>query len=248
MANEITTPKLTPDLTYYALIYSAGQIWNGTAFETWVDANYATYDVALTELGTSSGRYAANLPGALSTTTLYQVEIIQQVGGSPSLANDVLEATGTINEGTAIASQASVAAIKAKTDNLPSDPADQSLIIAATGVIETNTQDILNRLPGALVSGRMDSSVGAMAANVVTAAAIASAALTPAKFGSSTELTSVPTSTADLYSMVQFVFMAQRNQQTETSTTATVRNDAGTVIGTATTSDDGTTFTKTKYS
>lgn len=73
-----------------------------------------------------------------------------------------------------------VAAIKAKTDALPSDPADQSLIIAATdaimsrlgapagashaadiAAIQTDTNDIQTRLPAALVSGRMDSSLAA---------------------------------------------------------------------------------------
>lgn len=43
--------------------------------------------------------------------------------------------------------------------------------------IETDTQDIQGRLPAALVSGRIDSSVGAMASNVVTAAAIATDAI-----------------------------------------------------------------------
>ena len=49
--------------------------------------------------------------------------------------------------------------------------------------VETDTQDIQSRLPAALVSGRIDASVGAMAANVVTAAAINTAAITAAKFG-----------------------------------------------------------------
>jgi hypothetical protein len=39
--------------------------------------------------------------------------------------------------------------------------------------VETDTQDIQSRLPAALVSGRIDASVGAMAANVMTAAAAA---------------------------------------------------------------------------
>lgn len=43
--------------------------------------------------------------------------------------------------------------------------------------IETDTQDLQSRTPAALVSGRMDSSVGAMAADVVTAAAIAANAI-----------------------------------------------------------------------
>jgi hypothetical protein len=95
-----------------------------------------------------------------------------------------------------------IADIKAKTDNLPSDPADESLIIAATDAIMTrlgvpsasvsadvaavkaetssiqaDTNDLQTRLPAALVGGRMDSSAGAMAAGVVTATAIATDAI-----------------------------------------------------------------------
>lgn len=44
---------------------------------------------------------------------------------------------------------------------------------ANVAAVETDTQNIQTRLPAALVSGRMDSSVGAMAADVITAASIA---------------------------------------------------------------------------
>lgn len=47
--------------------------------------------------------------------------------------------------------------------------------------VETDTQDIQSRLPAALVSGRIDASVGAMAANTLTATAIAADAITAAK-------------------------------------------------------------------
>lgn len=43
--------------------------------------------------------------------------------------------------------------------------------------VETDTADIQSRLPAALVSGRIDSSVGAMAAGAITAAAIATDAI-----------------------------------------------------------------------
>lgn len=46
----------------------------------------------------------------------------------------------------------------------------------------TSLTNIQGRLPAALISGRMDSSVGAMAANVLTAAAINTDAFTAAKF------------------------------------------------------------------
>lgn len=50
------------------------------------------------------------------------------------------------------------------------------------GDIVADTNDIQTRLPAALVSGRMDASVGAMAANVLTATAINADAFTAAKF------------------------------------------------------------------
>lgn len=46
-----------------------------------------------------------------------------------------------------------------------------------TGAIETDTADIQARLPATLVGGRIDASVGAMAAAVLTAAAIATDAI-----------------------------------------------------------------------
>lgn len=51
-------------------------------------------------------------------------------------------------------------------------PAGASISADVAGV-QSDTNDIQTRLPAALVSGRMDSSVGAMAANVLTAAATA---------------------------------------------------------------------------
>lgn len=47
--------------------------------------------------------------------------------------------------------------------------------------IQSDTNDIQTRIPAALVSGRIDASVGAMAADVVTATAIAGDAITAAK-------------------------------------------------------------------
>lgn len=49
---------------------------------------------------------------------------------------------------------------------------------ATIATIQSDTNDIQARLPAALVSGRIDASVGAMAADVVTASAIAAGAIT----------------------------------------------------------------------
>ncbi len=50
--------------------------------------------------------------------------------------------------------------------------ADVAAVKTETASIQTDTNDIQTRLPAALVSGRMDASVGAMAANVLTAASM----------------------------------------------------------------------------
>lgn len=57
--------------------------------------------------------------------------------------------------------------------------------------VETDTADIQSRLPAALVSGRIDSSVGAMASGVLTATAIAADAITDAKVASDVTIASV---------------------------------------------------------
>lgn len=54
------------------------------------------------------------------------------------------------------------------------------------GDIIGDTNDIQTRLPAALVSGRMDASVGAMAANTLTASAVAADAVTELQSGLST--------------------------------------------------------------
>lgn len=59
--------------------------------------------------------------------------------------------------------------------------ADIAAVKSQTAAIETDTQDIQSRIPAALVSGRIDASVGAMAANVLTATAINADAITAAK-------------------------------------------------------------------
>ena len=66
--------------------------------------------------------------------------------------------------------------------------------------VETDTADIQTRLPAALVSGRIDASVGAMAANVLTATAINADAITAAKLAAdvTTELQSGLATAANL--------------------------------------------------
>jgi hypothetical protein len=76
-----------------------------------------------------------------------------------------------------LALEATAQSIKGKTDNLPSDPADESILEAAIAGVLADTNDIQSRLPAALVSGKMDSTIGAVAASALTAAAFAAGAI-----------------------------------------------------------------------
>lgn len=62
-----------------------------------------------------------------------------------------------------------VAAIKAKTDALPADPADASDVAALISAVQADTNDIQTRLPAALVGGRMDANVGAVSGSSTAA-------------------------------------------------------------------------------
>lgn len=64
--------------------------------------------------------------------------------------------------------------------------ADVAAVKAETASIQVDTDNIQTRLPAALVGGRMDSSVGAMAANTFTASALAADAVTEIQSGLST--------------------------------------------------------------
>lgn len=82
------------------------------------------------------------------------------------------------------------------TTELQSGLATAANLATVAGYIDTEIADIQSRLPAALVSGRIDASVGAMAANVVTAAAIADAAIDRATFAVDTGLLTIRSNTA----------------------------------------------------
>lgn len=74
-------------------------------------------------------------------------------------------------------------------------PAGASISADVAGV-QSDTNDIQTRLPAALVGGRMDSDVGALQANVITSAAIATAAFNSSKFNADTGFKAVRTGAA----------------------------------------------------
>lgn len=127
--------------------------------------------------------------------------------------------------------------------------------------------------PGALIANRVDSTVGAMQANTLTASAIAAAAITAAKYDVDaidavalaasavteivngifakvmTELAAVPAATPTFEQSVMLQYMAIRNRRITDSGagTDTIETSAGAIIMTANITFVAGVFTKAKY-
>ena len=140
--------------------------------------------------------------------------------------------------------------------------------------VETDTADIQTRLPAALVSGRIDASVGAMAADTVTAAAIATGAIDADAIAADaigeSELAAdaiaeikaavvealntdtyaepgqgAPAATTTLVAKIGYLYKAWRNKSTQTASQYSLfADDATTVDQKATFADDATTATR----
>jgi hypothetical protein len=112
----------------------------------------------------------ANVWDSLYSTDLLQVDLTQIIGGAvPAPAvTGVIKADVTHFAGTA--TTASAGRPEVNTSHVGGT-------VQSAGDIIGDTNDIQARLPASLVGGRMDSSTGSMAANVVTATAIATAAI-----------------------------------------------------------------------
>ena len=104
---------------------------------------------------------------------------------------------------------------------------------AALATVQADTDDIQTRLPAALVSGRMDSSVGAMAAGVVTAAAVATGAIDADALATDavTEIRSLVSGTSDSGSTTTMVDAARTEADTDYWKGAFILFTSGTISG-----------------
>lgn len=205
---------------------------------------------------------------AVSTTTAQLgVNTVSMSAGAvtaAAIATDAIDddaiATGAIASSAFAAGAITAAAIAADAIGASELAADAVTEIqaglataAALATVQADTDDIQTRLPAALVSGRIDASVGAMAAGTVTAAAIATGAIDADALAADavdeiwakamTELTVVPGVTGTVLQALQHCFMRLSQRRTETAAVETIyQADAVTVYATSSKSDNGTTF------
>lgn len=121
---------------------------------------------------------------------------------------------------------------------------------ANVAAVETDTQDIQSRLPAALVSGRMDSSVGAVAAGVDFSATMKASINAEVVDGLSVDTYAepgqgAPAATASIAAKLGYLYKGWRNKVDQTATQYSLyADDASTVDQKASVSDNGTTFTR----
>lgn len=160
---EIDTSNDTGDTGFWT---TAADYWVVAVPDETVDSQTVVQPIAAFSI---QNRYMRGTDGANTT--------------APPTASDIRTAVGlaSANLDTQLGDIPTVSEFNART--IPA--ADYATSAQATA-IETDTQDIQTRLPAALVSGRMDSNVGAMAANTITASAVASDAVTEIQSGLAT--------------------------------------------------------------
>ena len=98
MSGELKTSYIPGQTLYFIVRTNTGTVWNGATFEAYTAGNFANYDIAAVEQGTS-GFYIGTMP--VVTAGVYSVEARVQAGGSPaqsdlSLGSGDIEWNGTV--------------------------------------------------------------------------------------------------------------------------------------------------------
>lgn len=96
MANELRGVTTTGKTVYALIVNNQGKFWNGSAFETYVSANYTTYDVAMTEQG-SSGIYLGDFPAGILTSGTYEYFVKRQLNTGTYSESDPVINSGRID-------------------------------------------------------------------------------------------------------------------------------------------------------
>jgi len=156
--SAIGNPADTHDFYFYN---SANQVWNGSAFVAWNDANFATYRVAATAVG-ASGRFTAPAPADAvfrelrvrgATLALSYVVWADEVATlaliptanaiSAQIANDQLEGENGWDDGPLVSIQANAATAATEIGKVPR----ASTAIPAGGDFAWNAEtDTANKL------------------------------------------------------------------------------------------------------
>lgn len=95
MASELRAVSGTGGSIYCHIIDQEDSFWNGASLESYSSANYSSYAVSLSEVG-STGIYTADFPSALTTPGRYEIIAYRRLGASPVEGTDVKVGTQVV--------------------------------------------------------------------------------------------------------------------------------------------------------
>lgn len=130
---------------------------------------------------------------------------------------------------------------------------NMSVDMTGAGDLSADLEGIANMAIDLLGSGDLEATIAAYG-NMEIDITVTGTGLSTANVGDAvwnylfTELSSIPGANPAAKEAVMLLYQALRNKRATTATTDDINNNAGTPIGSATLSDDGTTFEKGKYS
>lgn len=262
MAGIITTSGQS-GLTAYAFIRdSSGNIWNGSSFVSFNVANWATYAISMTEQ-TSSGFYSGAFPSSISQGRYY-LSIHFQRTGSPTAGDEVIgqgslnwdgsnvfdEVTLTAQQQTQVLNQVANALNTA----IPASPTADSINERVKAIDDKLPSGTISDFDESLNNVNLNSSqtgvtIGTVNSLGSTAVSQVNAEVVDALFTDLiSELTvGVPSSTPTIAKALMALYMAWRNSTTQSTTELKVRNNAGSVVFKAATTDSGSEFTKGQF-
>jgi hypothetical protein len=215
----------TSGLSLYAHIRdTTGRVWNGSAFETYNSANWSSYSISLSEQ-TSSGYYKGNFPAGIASG-LYTFAVY---AGSPATLGDPVFDKGEVDTNGSDQNYLGIIINKLPSGNISGfDPLTQNVNLNSSQVgVTIGTVNAL----GTTAVGQVNAEVvDALFADLIS------------------ELSQgLPAATPTIATALMALYMTWRNSTTQSTTEMKVRNNAGSVICKATTTDSGSEFTKGQY-
>jgi hypothetical protein len=166
---------------------------------------------------TSTGYYKAAFPSGIAAGKYTEV-LYQQGGGSPAVGDAVIGSGQIYWNGT-------------------TEEQGIAIAIAATPVTLAGSQPSINIGTVSTVTTIGTTGLAAIQAQIL---ALLNSTAIP-------ELTGIPASTPTLFQAMMLLFMSLRNNHTATSGSESIYNSAGTSITSAQLTDDGSTFTKGRF-
>lgn len=237
------------DEAQYDALFGTTAFSTLTAAQVNTEADTALSDVGLT--GAVTGRIDAAVSSRLATAGYTAPLDAAGTRSAVGLASANLDTQLTAIDDYL---DTEVAAIKAKTDNLPAAPAATGDCItaagvrAAVGLASANLDTQFDALPTAAEN---TAAVWAAASRTLTAntnfndptaAAIAAAVVAETM----TELSAIPSASPTLKQAIALLYMALRNKVDVTGSAKEIHTDAGTVLATKALTDDGSTYSEAK--